>query len=626
MGVIVGTAGHIDHGKSQLVKYLTGTDPDRLKEEKERGITIELGYVFMPTGDGGIISFIDVPGHEKFIRQMVAGTATVDCFLLVVAADEGIMPQTREHLDILRLLGVEKGLVALTKCDLVDSETQEMAETEIEEYLEHSVFRGTPVLRVSSITGQGMEELREAIVRLTEEIVHRESSGKFRLDIDRAFVLEGFGTIIGGTAISGSVSVGDEVELQPGGKNYRVRSMRVNANKEVKTGTAGDRIALNLVNLRKEDVRRGSCVGEPGYLQLKRSLDTRLSLLETASPLKRYQRVRLHTGTAEVMARTVPVESDVVLPGTAGFVHFQLETPVVSLPGDKFIVRNYSPVVTIGGGTILETGTRKVRKKYASGRTSHLKALESGNIESILLELLDDSGINGLTADKAEKVTYLVRDDILDTIEKMSEEGKVELIKDGSTLHAVGKVYFDKACDKLLEGFADHHENDPISPGLHLSEPARILSEYPRWFAKAAVASLIQSGKLEKRDNWLALTSHSKEIPPAYSEAVSGLLSRIEEGENLGVSIKEIRDPMLVRALIERGLLFELDDGLLVTSERAEVLIGKINDRFGKDGFTLGELRDLIGVSRKAALKWAECFDSMGWTARTGDRRICKER
>ena len=322
MGVIVGTAGHIDHGKSQLVKYLTGSDPDRLKEEKERGITIELGYVFMPAPDGSVISFIDVPGHERFIRQMVAGTATVDCFLLVVAADEGIMPQTKEHLDILKLLGVEKGIVALTKCDLVDDEMQKLVESEIEEYFEDSVFSGTPVYRVSSMTGSGMEELRKVLVKLTEDAGQRYSEGKFRLDIDRVFVLEGFGTIVGGTAASGSVSVGDELELQPGGGKYRVREMRVNANKDVKTGVAGDRIALNLVGLRKDDVLRGSCVAEPGYLQVQNSLDTSLILLETAKPLKKYQRVRLHTGTAEVMARAIPVDTAVISPGTSGYVHF----------------------------------------------------------------------------------------------------------------------------------------------------------------------------------------------------------------------------------------------------------------------------------------------------------------
>ncbi|MCD4776436.1 MAG: selenocysteine-specific translation elongation factor [Candidatus Aegiribacteria sp.] len=625
MGVIVGTAGHIDHGKSQLVKYLTGSDPDRLKEEKERGITIELGYVFMPTPDGGVISFIDVPGHEKFIRQMVAGTATVDCFLLVIAADEGIMPQTREHLDILRLLGVDNGIVALTKCDLVGDEMQELVVSEIEEYFENSVFRGTPVFRVSSITGQGMEELRGALLRLTEETSHRQSHGKFRLDIDRVFVLEGFGTIIGGTAISGSVSVGDEIELQPGGKKYRVRSMRVNANSEVKTGAAGDRIALNLVGLRKDDVHRGSCVAEPGFLQVKGSLDTSLTMLETAEPLKRYQRVRLHAGTAEVMARAVPVETDVISPGITGYVHFQLETPLVALPGDKFVVRNYSPVITIGGGTILETGTHKVRKKYALERTSHLEALESGDIESILEEMLDDSGINGITAENAEKRTSLALDDIRNTLLEMGQKGTVELLIDSSAHHVVRKIHFDEACGKLLSHLAEHHEINPVSPGLQLSEPSRILSEYPHWFVKAVLNRLIESGELERRDDWFALSAHEREIPQKYTAAVNDVISKVEKGENRGTSIEDIQDSLLAGALIERGLLHKLADNILISSENAGVQIRKINEMYGENGFTLGELRDFLGVSRKTALRWAEFFDGLGWTVRKGERRICRE-
>jgi len=624
MGVIVGTAGHIDHGKSQLVKYLTGSDPDRLKEEKERGITIELGYVFMPTPDGGVISFIDVPGHEKFIRQMVAGTATVDCFLLVVAADEGIMPQTTEHLDILKLLGVDKGIVALTKCDLVDDEMQQLVEGEIEEYVKDSVFSGTPVYRVSSMTGTGMEDLRKALVRLAEDTGQRYSEGKFRLDIDRVFVLEGFGTIIGGTAASGSVSVGDELELQPGGGKYRVREMRVNENKDVKTGVAGDRIALNLVGLSKDDVQRGSCVAEPGYLQVKGSLDTSLTLLGTAKPLKKYQRVRLHTGTAEVMARAVPVETEVISPGTSGYVHFQLESPVVTLPGDRFVIRNYSPVITIGGGIVLEAGTRKVRKKYAPERTSHLMALESGDIESILLEMLDDSRIDGITLKSAEKSTSLAMDDIRNTILEMEKKGIVELINEGSAHRAVKKIHFDEACKRLVSTFTDHHRSNPVSPGLHLTEPSRILKEYPRWFSKAAVNRLIESGELERREAWLALTSHQRGIPPAYSEAVDGVIASVETGENMGVSIADLQNSAIVKALIERGLLHELSGGLLVTSERAEALIGKVKERFGESDFSLGELRDFLGVSRKTALRWAEFFDSMGWTVRKGDRRFCK--
>ncbi len=625
MGVIVGTAGHIDHGKSQLVKYLTGSDPDRLKEEKERGITIELGYVFMPTPDGGVISFIDVPGHENFIRQMVAGTATIDCFLLIVAADEGIMPQTREHLDILKLLGVENGIVALTKCDLVDDDMQELVESEIVEYFENSAFSEASVYRVSSITGEGMEELRKAIFSLAEETGQRQTGDRFRLDIDRVFVLEGFGTIIAGTAISGIVSTGDELELQPGGKKYRVRSMRVNTSGDVKTGVAGDRIALNLVGLHKDDVQRGSCIAEPGYLQVKGSLDTSLTLLKTAKPLKKHQRVRLHTGTAEVMARAVPVETEVISPGTAGYVHFQLESPVVVLPGDRFVVRNYSPVITIGGGTILEAGTRKVRKKYAPERTSHLMALESGDIESILDELLDDAGINGVTLKSAEKSTSLAVDDILNALQEMEKKGKVELIIDGSAHRAVGKNHFDKACERLVSSFAGHHESNPVSPGLQLTEPSRILKEYPQWFVKAAVNRLMESCELERREEWLALSGHHREIPSGYSEVVEAIISRVETGENMGVSVVDFQDSALVRALIERGLLHEQADGVLVTSERAGTLIRKLIERFGESGFTLGELRDFLGVSRKVALRWAEFFDSRGLTNRKGDRRFCKE-
>jgi len=624
MGVIVGTAGHIDHGKSQLVKYLTGSDPDRLKEEKERGITIELGYVFMPTPDGGVISFIDVPGHEKFIRQMVAGTATVDCFLLVVAADEGIMPQTKEHLDILKLLGVEKGIVALTKCDLVDDEMQELVESEIEEYFEDSVFSGTPVYRVSSMTGSGMEELRKVLVELTEDAGQRYSEGKFRLDIDRVFVLEGFGTIVGGTAASGSVSVGDELELQPGGGKYRVREMRVNANKDVKTGVAGDRIALNLVGLHKDDVLRGSCVAEPGYLQVQNSLDTSLILLETAKPLKKYQRVRLHTGTAEVMARAIPVDTAVISPGTSGYVHFQLESPVAALPGDKFVVRNYSPIITIGGGRILEAGTRKVRKKYAPQRTSHLIALEAGDIESILDEMLEHSRIDGITLKEVVKNTSLAPDDILNTLLEMEKKGKIELTDEGSVRHAVSKVIFDEACRKLVSSFASHHEINPISPGLRLTVPQRILKEYSKWFVKAVLKKLTESDELEKRDDWYALSCHSRDIPSEYSGGVSSMIAKVETGENMGVSIEEFENSRLAVALTERGILCELAGGVLVTSQRAESLIHKLVQGFGKSGFSLGELRDFLGVSRKTALKWAEFFDSRGWTLRKGDRRICK--
>ncbi|MCK4506683.1 MAG: selenocysteine-specific translation elongation factor, partial [Candidatus Aegiribacteria sp.] len=471
MGVIVGTAGHIDHGKSSLVKYLTGTDPDRLKEEKERGITIELGYVFMPMPDGEVLSFIDVPGHEKFIRQMVAGVATVDCFLLVVAADEGVMPQTGEHLDILKLLKINKGIVALTKCDLASEKMQDLAEADIVDFLQNTPFEGTGVIRVSSKTGQGMEEIREALIQMKEEIGQRQIGTKFRLDIDRVFILEGFGTIIGGTAISGSVKVGDKLELQPGGKSYRVREMRVNANKNVQSGTAGDRIALNLVGLQREDVSYGSCVAEPGFLQVRNSLDTRLTLLKSSKPLKRYQRIRLHTGTAEIMARAVPVETDVIHPGSTGFVHFQLESQVVALPGDRFVIRNYSPVITIGGGIILEAGTGKVRKKYIRERISHLELLASGDISAMLFEMVQHAGVDGVSVSEAASATGYAPGEIQAASAELQEQGIIELMMDGTAHRAVNSQLVDEAGKKVVSSIQEHHETCPVSSGVHLSAP-----------------------------------------------------------------------------------------------------------------------------------------------------------
>ncbi|MCD4847259.1 MAG: selenocysteine-specific translation elongation factor [Candidatus Aegiribacteria sp.] len=622
MGVIVGTAGHIDHGKSSLVKYLTGTDPDRLKEEKERGITIELGYVFMPMPDGDVLSFIDVPGHEKFIRQMVAGVATVDCFLLVVAADEGVMPQTAEHLDILRLLGVNKGIVALTKCDLVSPEMQDLAEADIVDFLQNTPFEGTGVIRVSSETGKGMEDIREALIQMKEEIGQRQTGTKFRLDIDRVFILEGFGTIIGGTAVSGSVKIGDKLELQPGGNTYRVRELRVNANKEVQSGSAGDRIALNLVGLQREDVSYGSCVAEPGFLQVKNSLDTRLTLLKSAKPLKRYQRVRLHTGTAEIMARAVPVETDVVHPGSTGFVHFQLESQVVALPGDRFVIRNYSPVITIGGGIILEAGTGKVRKKHIRERISHLEVLASGDIYAVLSEMVQQTGFDGVSISEAAGATGNTPEVIQVVFAELQEQGTAELMKDGTTQRAVNSQLADEAEKKVLSSIQEHHETCPVSPGVHLSAPGRILSGYPQWFVRSVVENLTESGRIERRSEWFALSTQAEGIPSEYAALVEQIIRKVDSGGIQGFSITDSGDDGLVNSLIEREIFFELTKGILISAKQAESVKEKVIEAFGETGFTLAELRDFLGVSRKLALQWGEFFDRKGWTVRKSDRRI----
>jgi len=621
MGVIVGTAGHIDHGKSTLVKYLTGTDPDRLKEEKERGITIELGYVFMPLPDGGVLSFIDVPGHERFVRQMVAGVATVDCFMLVVSADEGVMPQTREHLDVLELLDVMNGIVVLTKCDLVGEEMQQLAEADVREYLSETRFRDVPLFRVSVETGQGMEELRTRLVQLAAETEMKNAGGRFRLDIDRVFVLRGFGTIVAGTAISGTVKVGDRLELQPGGGIYRVRELSINNNRRVESGSAGDRIALNMVGLDADEVARGSCFAEPGYLTPRESLDTECTMLASSRPLQRNQRVRLHTGTAEVMARAVPVASDILTAGSSDFVHFQLESPVVALPGDRFVIRMYSPIVTIGGGTILETGTRKVRKKFADNRHRHLSLLAEGDLVSLAAEMLRDSGGDGFTLPELVSRSGVSENEALDAVRSMQMNGTAELMKDGSIMRVVSRSDVDTAKEKVLEAVRSHHRQRPVSPGVSTSLPGRILSARCSWFVRAVLTELETEGSLKRIEDRLSIKDHPLEIPPELVGRVDTMINGIEEIGLVGVPIGDLDDADLAESLLDRGMLMELIPGTMITSPAFEEVKHRASEAFGADGFGLADLRDLLGVSRKIALMWAELLDSRGKTVRRGDQR-----
>jgi selenocysteine-specific elongation factor len=625
MGVIIGTAGHIDHGKSSLVKYLTGTDPDRLKEEKERGITIELGYVFMPLPDGETLAFIDVPGHERFVRQMVAGVATVDRFLLVVAADEGVMPQTREHLDILRLLGVTRGIVALTKCDAVGPDMLDLAESDVRGYLSDTPFGDAPIYRVSALTGEGMEELREALVRLATETVPRSARGKFRLDVDRVFVLKGFGTIVAGTAMSGSVSTGDRLELQPGGQVFRVREMSVNHHRNASSGSAGDRIALNMVGLEAGDVERGSCFAEPGHLKPRTSLDTECSLLPSAGALKRHQRVRFHTGTAEVMARAVPVDAATLPPGSGGFVHFQLESPVVALHGDRFVIRRYSPVVTIGGGVILETDTRKVRSRDTMERAAHLELLSAGDLSSLVSELLEKAGPAGITLAEAAAKSGVGPDEMEREAASLREAGIIDLMRDGSVTRVVDMAVVGEARGKLLDTVRRHHESRPASPGVALSTPGRILAGSPAWFVRSVVAELEAEGSLVKRGEWFALPGHPEELPADLAARVRSILSGMDAAGLDGFGTAS-GDPAMLDSLRERGLVLDLAQGVSVSAGYLDGICARAAQEFGEEGFGLAELRDVLGVSRKVALQWAELMDRTGRTLRKGDRRVFQSR
>jgi selenocysteine-specific elongation factor len=362
--IIVGTAGHIDHGKTALVKALTGIDADRLKEEQERGITIDIGFADLAIGDIRF-GFIDVPGHERFVNNMLAGAHGIDLVMLVVAADESIMPQTREHFDICRLLHVKSGLVALTKSDLVDDELRELAQAEVADFVRGSFLDEAPIIAVSSRTGEGIEELKAALVELAASVEPKATSAVPRLPVDRAFSIRGFGTVVTGTLITGELKVGEEVEVLPGGVRSRIRNLQVHG-RDTEVALAGQRTAVNLQGLNIEQVPRGSMLAPAGRLRTSSMIDARLDLLEGAAhPLAQRGRVRLHHGTAEVMARVVILRGEqsasgdeiedlrYISPGESRLVQLRLEEPIATLPGDRFIIRSYSPQVTIGGGVVI---------------------------------------------------------------------------------------------------------------------------------------------------------------------------------------------------------------------------------------------------------------------------------
>ncbi|MFO7626354.1 MAG: selenocysteine-specific translation elongation factor [Candidatus Fermentibacteraceae bacterium] len=627
MGVIVGTAGHIDHGKSSLMIALTGRDPDRLKEEKQRGITIELGYVFLEDAEGRTVSFIDVPGHEKFIRTMVAGVSTVDCFLLVVSADEGVMPQTREHLDILRLLEVNRGIVALSKCDLVDQDLQDLAEEEVREALRGTPAEEAPVIRVSAVTGLGMAELKDEIFRMVQGASSRSSEGRFRLPVDRVFSLKGFGTVVCGTGLSGAVKAGDTVEVQPGGRQYRVRELGVNDHRKAPVGVAGDRIALNLTGLDKEDVQRGAVLGEPGWLRSLTSLDTRCTVLPGEIDLHPRQRVRIHLGTAEVMARAIPVSGKPIPRGGEGFVHFQLEHPVVAVPGDRFVFRRYSPVLTMGGGVVLDTGTPKVRARFREVRLTHLELLNRGDLADVLMEAMEDSPdgsllipefISSSGSDPAETQQAALR---------LCDEGRAVRLIDGKSERLVLAPVVADLDSKVSGAVETVHRSIPLAPGIASAMLARKLpAGTPPWLIRHVLSKLIDGGVLTRRGDYIASAHQPVDLSgKALSEAerITGLIDAAGfEGTAMPVPGVRRED---IEALMARDMVICLDADLLTTPKTLRRVMETVAEAFGAGGFRLGEFREALGTSRKFALMWAELLDNRGLTRREEEvRKLCR--
>ena len=606
ISLTIGTAGHVDHGKTTLVRYMTGTDTDRLEEEHRRGISIVPGYAELDLPSGRRASLVDVPGHERFVKNMVSGATGVDAFLLVVAADDGVMPQTREHLDVLRVLGIEQGVVALSKIDAVDKETAELAALEVEDLLE-AVGISAPVVPVSGATGEGVDDLLLALDALAANPANRRHDGLARLPVDRSFVLKGIGVVVTGTLWSGEVRPGDVLHTQAG-LRPRVRGVQ-NHGHPAEVAYAGARTALDLTGVEASEIEGGDVLlSYP--VPASRDLDVRLRLLEGAKPLAHGVRVRFHHGTRSTNARVRLTGNEELRPGETALARLKLAEPIVALPGDRFVLRTLAPQVTVGGGRVLDPA--------ATGRRpdpTWLEALESGDAtRSVPLALARRPG-EGMTTGELSLVLAVPPDEVVRAVEISPEAETV-----GEDLHAlVDEVAAARA--RLLEALKRRSAERPESPELTVAE-ARTATGLSSRLADALLTDP-EIGDVRVTEAGVGL-SGSGGVPPELEREAQGLLEKLRAAGPLPPATEPT--PAL-RLLVKRGEVVDLGGSLFAAREAAKEVLERIKTLCRGEGeISLGRLRDDLGTSRKYAQAWLEYSDAVGVTSRTGDVRVLTRR
>jgi selenocysteine-specific elongation factor len=626
--IIVGTAGHIDHGKSSLVEALTGTHPDRLEEEKRRGITIDLGFAFLQEG-GVQFGFVDVPGHERFVANMLAGAAGIDLVLLVIAAGESIKPQTREHFDICRLLGIQRGLVALTKSDLVDRDTLELARLEIEDFLRGSFLQGAPILAVSTKTGVGLPELKQALVAQAQQLPGKDAQRDFRLPIDRAFSIKGFGAVVTGTLLDGRVSPNDEVELFPSGTRLRARGVQ-SGGKAADRAVAGQRTAINLAGVEHHALKRGMTLAAPGRYRATRRVDVKLQLLPSARRLKNRAQVHFHSGSFETMAEVALFGQSELSSGDS-FAQFKLKQSVLLLPGDRFIIRQSSPLVTIGGGTILDPIPRRPRAKEAP-REAFLAAVERGDKPEMLVRLVERS-LFGLPQKEISARTGWTDSEIAATIRCLAQEARVRVVAADSPI-LYRAAAFDELLKKIAERVERFHKQNPLQPGiaredLRVSLTRRLRPEIFRAaLDELAVQKRIElQGELVKRAgaqiSLLPEEAKAKEqIEAAFASAGLAVPSAKEVLGQL--SIEARRSEKLLQLLLRDKVLLRITPELIFHRDTLTHLRTKLASYKKAKGerISVPAFKDLTGITRKYAIPLLEYLDRERVTRRQGDERV----
>jgi selenocysteine-specific elongation factor len=632
LGIVLGTAGHIDHGKTALVRALTGVDTDRLREEKERGISIDLGFTHLSLpGVSADVGVVDVPGHERFVKNMLAGAGGIDLVLMVVASDEGVMPQTREHLDICLLLGIERAVIAMTKTDLADPELAEAAVEDVRDLLSGTPYEKSPIVNVSSSTGDGLDDIRKALAGVVNDVAQRKPGGAFRMPVDRSFVMEGFGTVVTGTTWSGSIKTGDPVELLPSGIETRVRAVQVHGSKADEVGP-GHRAAIALHGVQKSAVGRGDWAVAPGSFASSHMIDATLSLTKNAAKaLKTRARIRFHLGASEILGRVVLLEADELQPGDTGLCQFRLERPAAAAKGDRFVIRTYSPARTIGGGHVLVPVAKKHKQKDR-GAIESLGRQAAGAPEDDLLEVISRSAMAGVTLEKISREMGTELGELKRLAAEQVEAGALAELRGGALVAADA---FDQASKSTAAWIVEYQEANPLRWGIskgELKSKAKAAGIAPALF-ETVLERLSEAKRLHARGDRLRVDAPAPEFDAKTQARIDEVEKHYRDAGVTPPTLKELASgpaaamgkaglSEAAEYLAMEGRLVKITAELFFHSDVMKGVVDKVARYFeSNDALGVPDFKGIAACSRKFAVPLLEYLDRNGVTRRVGDKR-----
>ncbi len=618
---VIGTAGHVDHGKSALVQALTGIDPDRLQEEKERGLTIDLGFAWLTLPSGREVSIVDVPGHERFIKNMLAGVGSIDLALLVVAADEGVMPQTREHLAIVDLLRIDRHLVVITKKDLVEDDWLELVEADIQDAIEGTSLEGAQIMAVSSITGDGLDDLVAAVDGMLQEATPKQDIGRPRLPIDRTFTISGFGTVVTGTLIDGKLTVGQEVEVVPGAIKSRIRGIQTHKNK-VEVGSPGSRVAANISGVGHAEIRRGQVLTSPGWLRESTAVDVRLRIIpDCPISIRHNAAVTLHMGTSETPALVRLLDSQELEPGAEGWAQLRLQDPIAFIKGDLFIIRSH--LGTLGGGEVVETQPKR-HKRFHDKTVERLEVLAQGTPGQVLIKVLESS--EPLSVKNLVRISTLAEDTAREAVRALHEEkGIVVLGKDGLQGNPLLYSYagWQTVRENSEEYLRGYHEQNPLRPGAPKEEFRGRLKLSAQAFPQV-MERLKEEAVVVEEGASVRLPSHTRTVSQGQQQEINAYLKALA-GNPFSPPTDISILPELLSGLVEEGKVIRVSGDVVFEAGAYQKMVDQVVEEVRAEGkVTVARVRDMFKTSRKYALAFMEYLDQEKITRRVGDDRVLR--